>query len=752
MKLTIRLVGAIWLSVLIVIGGFAFLQIREERERLVDDLKRRAVLVGEGLKEAIEPQVARDSTAGVERILKKFGTARRGIAVYDRFAGLMVATPDIAPSLPPSLPEVTDAVANDVVSQGFRVVGVRRAYVYATPLTRDDRAVGALVVILDAAHLEGAAWNLLWRNALRFLALALVVSGIALVVVRSSVTQPMAKMSEWTRALRSGRPMPPPNVADANLFGPLALEVSRLARSMQRAQAAAQQEAALRLSGESVWTEARLKQFVGQQLAGRLLVVVSNREPVSHVWRGSQIHAQAPASGLVTAMDPVMRACGGVWVAHASGDADRETADARGRLGVPVDDPRYTLRRVWLTKEEEQGYYAGFSNEGLWPLCHIVHTRPIFRPDDWAYYLEANRKFADTVLDQIKDAEAPLVLIQDYHFAALPALIKAERPDARVAIFWHIPWPNFEAFAICPWQQELLAGMLGADIVGFHTQYYCNNFLETVDRTLETRIDWERFAVTRGERTTSVKPFPISVAPGFLDDPPQRTREELRRDLGISAEFLGVGVERLDYTKGLPERLRAIQWFFERYPEYRERLVFVQLGAPSRTSIKRYAELALEVEATVREVNQRLGTKSWRPIVYLSGHHEHREIWPYYRHADFCMVTSLHDGMNLVAKEFVSVRDDDDGVLILSRFAGASHELRDALIINPYDLDGTAEAIRTALEMPKDERRARMTRMRHVVSEHNIYRWAGLLMSELSRIPVETPGELAQEEPGPAVD
>ena len=740
MKFTIRLVGAIWLSVLIVIGGFAFLQIREERERLLDDLKRRAVLVGEGLKEAIEPQVARGSTVGVERILKKFGRPTRGIAVYDRFAGLMVATPEVAKLLPPSLPEVTDAVATNAVSQGFRVVGARPAYVYAAPLTQDERPVGALAVFLDAEHLQAAEWDLWWRNALRFLALALVISLIALVLVRSSVTAPMAKMSEWTKALRAGRYVPPPEVPDTNVFGPLAREVAGLARSMQRARAAAEHEAALRLAGESVWTEERLKQFVNLRLGGRLLVVVSNREPVSHVRKGGRIQTLTPASGLVTAMDPMMRACGGVWVAHGSGDADRETADARGRLAVPEDDPRYTLRRVWLTAAEEHGYYYGFANEGLWPLCHIVHTRPVFRPDDWASYLEANRRFAATVLDEIKNAEEPLVLIQDYHFAPLPALIKAERPDARVAIFWHIPWPNSEAFAICPWQPELLAGMLGADLVGFHTQYYCNNFLETVDRTLETRIDWEHFAVTRGERVTAVKPFPISVAPEFVDDPPQRTREELRRELGISAEFLGVGVERVDYTKGLPERFRALQWFFERYPEYRERVVFVQLGAPSRTSIKRYAELALEVEATVREVNQRLGTKGWRPIVYLSGHHEHREVWSYYRHADFCMVTSLHDGMNLVAKEFVSVRDDEDGVLILSRFAGASHELRDALIINPYDLAGTAEAIRTALEMPKDERRARMTRMRHVVSEHNIYRWAGLLLSELSRIPVETPG------------
>ena len=740
MKFTLRLVSAIWISVMLVIGVFAYLQIREERGRLVGDLQRRAVLVAEAFSDAIEP-AAKQSPAAVERIVKKFGQTQRGIAVYDRFANLRTATPDIAPVLPPTLPEVTDAISGNVATQGLRPIGDRTRYIYAAPLLSDNQPVGAVAVLLDASHLDRAEWDRWTSNAVRFLVLALVLSIIAALVVKVSITRPMAEISEWTRALRSGRPVAPPrNVADANLFGPLALEVSRLARSMQRAQVAAEQEAALRLAGESVWTEERLKQFVHLQLNGRPLVVVSNREPVSHVWRGGQIHVQAPASGLVTAMDPVMRACGGVWVAHGSGDADRETADTRGRLGVPVDEPRYTLRRVWLTKEEEQGYYAGFSNEGLWPLCHIVHVRPTFRPDDWSYYLEVNQKFADTVLDQIKDAEAPLVLIQDYHFAALPALIKAARPDARVAIFWHIPWPNFEAFGICPWQGELLLGMLGADLIGFHTQYYCNNFLETVDRALEARIDWERFSVTRGDHTTYVKPFPISVAPEFVDDPPRVSRPELLRRLGISAEFLGLGVERIDYTKGLPERLSALQFFFETYPQYRERLVFVQLAAPSRSTINRYQEIQREVEEKVRELNQLFQTKTWRPVLYLKAHHEHRDIWAYYRHADFCMVTSLHDGMNLVAKEFVSVRDDEDGALILSRFAGASHELRDALIVNPYDLTGMAEAIRTALEMPPEERRARMVRMRHSVIDHNIYRWAGMLLSELARIPVGTAG------------
>jgi trehalose 6-phosphate synthase len=454
---------------------------------------------------------------------------------------------------------------------------------------------------------------------------------------------------------------------------------------------------------------------------------------------------QTPASGVVTAMDPVMRACGGVWVAHGSGDADRETADAQGRLGVPTDDPRYTLRRVWLTRAEEEGYYYGFSNEGLWPLCHVVHARPTFRPDDWAQYRAVNARFATALLEEMADTEAPLVLIQDYHFALLPALIKAERPDARVAIFWHIPWPNSEAFGICPWQDAILTGMLGADLIGFHTQYHCNNFLDTVDRALEARIDAEHFAVRRGTHVTYVKPFPISVAPDFLEDPPATTREALASLVGGLPEFLGVGVERVDYTKGLPERFRALQRFFVRYPEYRERLTFVQLAAPSRGRIKRYQELQDEVHATVGEINAALGTRSWKPIVYLERHHDRHEIWPLYRHADFCIVSSLHDGMNLVAKEFVSVRDDDDGVLILSRFTGASRELRDALLVNPYDLDETADAMQQALTMPKAERMQRMGRMRHLVREHNIYRWAGMLLGDLARIPHDVGGPAHRE-------
>jgi trehalose 6-phosphate synthase len=427
-----------------------------------------------------------------------------------------------------------------------------------------------------------------------------------------------------------------------------------------------------------------------------------------------------------------MAACGGVWVAHGSGDADRAAGE---RVGLPTDDPSYTLRRVWLDAEEEAGYYYGFSNEGMWPLCHIVHERPQFRADDWEHYRAINQRFATALLEEMEKAEAPIVLVQDYHFALLARLIKQERPDARVALFWHIPWPNVEAFGICPWQEEILLGMLGADLIGFHTQIHCNNFLETVERMIEARVEWDDFTAIRGQHSTHVRPFPISIA--VDEDANGRTpsREAWLAELGIGADFVGVGVERLDYTKGLPERLRAIRRFFERWPEYRGRVVFVQIASPSRSRIERYQRLQQEVRETVGRINDEIGERGWRPIVYRERHHDRDEIDAYYRHADFCLVTALHDGMNLVAKEFVGGRHDDSGVLILSRFTGASRELREALLVNPYDIEDTAAAIRRAIQMPKEEQRDRMSRMRSQVREHNIYRWAALLLSELGRMP-----------------
>jgi alpha,alpha-trehalose-phosphate synthase [UDP-forming] len=575
---------------------------------------------------------------------------------------------------------------------------------------------------------------------------------ITLLIVRWSITGPIARAAQWMRALRMGRISSRQQMPDLDLFKPLASEVVTLAESLSQARSAAESEARLREASESMWTADRLAVQIQTRLEGGRLFVVSNREPYIHQRNGKSLEVVVPPSGLVTALEPVLEACDGTWIAHGSGDADTEAVDTHDRLRVPPDDPRYTLRRVWLSKEEEEGYYYGFANEGLWPLCHIAHTRPIFRAQDWQHYQEVNRKFTAAVLEEIKETPKPVVLVQDYHFALLPRLIKEKRPDARVAIFWHIPWPNPEAFGICPWQRQLVDGLLGADLIGFHIQSHCNNFLQTVDRVVESRVDWEHFAVLRQNHRTIVRPFPISVDladDDSIDSDSYRAnyldRSTLLHSLGVEAAFVGIGVDRVDYTKGIPERFRAIERFLEKYPKYRKEFTFVQIGSPSRTHIKRYHDLLAEVEAEAERINWRFQTGKWRPIVLLKRHHSHEEIERYYRAADLCLVTSLHDGMNLVAKEFLAARSDERGVLILSQFTGAARELRDALLINPYDTDQTAEAIRVALEMEPEEKQMRMHRMRRIIREHNIYRWAGSLVTELCELRLDTAEHPHQE-------
>ena len=429
MRFQLRLVAALWVASLLVIGVFAYLQVVEERQRLIGELDRRAALIRRASRRCWTRRWPAGATRPqIDRLIKKFSKPDLDLAVFDRVASLISVTPNVGKQIETPPPEVTWALTSGAVQTGFRTLDGKTLYVYADPILRDDKATGALVVFLDASDLRVAEWER-WRfNAVRFLVLAAVLAVMALLVVRMSLTQPLAKMARWTKAVRRGHAIDPPEMPDESLFGPIAREVSVLAKNLQRARAAAEEEAALRLIGQTLWTEERLKQFAKMRLGERPLVVVSNREPISHVWKDGRIQVITPASGLVTAMDPVMRACGGIWVAQASGDADRETADPRGRLRVPPDDPRFTLKRVWLTPEEEQGYYYGFSNEGLWPLCHIVHNRPLFRPEDWAHYRAVNEKFAAAVLEEIAGTESPMVLIQDYHFALLPGAHQARAP------------------------------------------------------------------------------------------------------------------------------------------------------------------------------------------------------------------------------------------------------------------------------------------------------------------------------------
>ena len=487
-----------------------------------------------------------------------------------------------------------------------------------------------------------------------------------------------------------------------------------------------------------VWTREVLSEFVATKLDGLRFIVVSNREPFVHRHVNGRIECIQPASGMASALDPVMRASGGLWIAHGSGDADRESVDRHNRVPVPPEAPAYTLRRVWLTEEEEKGHYAGLSNQGLWPLCHVAFTRPLFDPEHWKMYRRVNERFAEAVLEEAGD-QPTLVFIQDYHFGLLPRMLRNARSNLVIAQFWHIPWPNRETFGAFPWREELLDGMLGNDLLGFHLPHHCQNFVETVDCSLEVRVDQTRSEVCRGGHCTLVRPFPIGIdfdehADLAESDEVTLQMHRWRRDLALNGRSLGIGIDRCDYTKGIPERLRFLDRFFEQHPEYRGKLVFVQIAVPSRSSLPAYRQIDEEIEQIVVGINTRWGTRSWRPVVLLKKHYNQAEMIALHRLADFCVVTSLHDGMNLVSKEFVASRVDEGGVLILSKFTGAARELKDALLINPFSIEEGAAAYHAALRMPPEERQRRMAKMREEIEYNNVYRWAGRLLSELARI------------------
>ncbi len=487
-----------------------------------------------------------------------------------------------------------------------------------------------------------------------------------------------------------------------------------------------------------VWDKEILRSAVREKIGGNKFIIVSNREPYMHIYSEDGIKCITPASGMAIALDPVMRSCGGIWIASGTGDADRDVVDENGRIAVPPDNPSYTLRRVWLTKEEEEGFYYRYSNEGLWPLCHNAYVRPNFRDEDWKIYKKVNEKFADAICEEIGN-DSGFVFIQDYHFSLLPKIVKDRHPNLIVAQFWHIPWPNPEAFRVCPHGEEILDGLLGNDLIGFHVRYHCLNFLDTIDRFMEARIDWERLSVVKGGRETLVRPYPISVDFDEIERISKSERVEekisqIRRDWRIRDKILGVGVDRIDYTKGIVERFKAIDRFFEKYPEYLGKFVFFQVGPISRIYIPKYKEYNDEIYHTMVDVNSRWKIKDWQPIILHKTHLNKEDVISYYRAADICIVSSVHDGMNLVAKEFVASRFDGKGVLILSKFTGASRELSDAILINPIALDQFADAIKMGIEMKEEEKLQRMSKMREIVRENNIYRWAGKIVGELKKL------------------
>jgi trehalose 6-phosphate synthase len=491
-------------------------------------------------------------------------------------------------------------------------------------------------------------------------------------------------------------------------------------------------------ASEITWSAKKLKEILQKELAGEEVLILANREPYSHVHVGDKIEVRAPASGLVTALEPILRACSGTWIAHGSGDADREVVDRRTRVQVPPSDPAYVLKRVWLTPQQENGYYNGFSNQAMWPLCHLAHARPIFRKSDWEYYQEVNQLFADAVCEEAKTQD-PVVLVQDYHFALAPKKIKERLPRATVITFWHIPWPNPEVFSICPWREEILEGLLGSTVMGFHTRMHCLNFMDTVERFLEARVDREHSTLSFQKSLTAVRSYPISIEwpPRWLKNSPPVAdcHRAIRKRLGLSESALvGVGVDRLDYTKGILERFRAVDRLLELYPHWIGKFFFVQISAPSRTQVPSYTSFQNEVLDLYKAINAKYAPRGAQPIILLPKHHEPEELAEYYRGANLCFVSSLHDGMNLVAKEFVASRDDEQGTLVLSTFTGAAQELTAALLVNPYAIDPCAEALNAGLEMAPAEQRERMRLMRGLIADKNIYRWAGGILLDAAQI------------------
>jgi trehalose 6-phosphate synthase len=609
-------------------------------------------------------------------------------------------------------------------------------HISANPIAVDNVVLGTLVVVHDMSIAQRRSAETRKYILYLFAAIATVVALITVVIAEISWRGWVAGM----RALLKGETLlrsPLGSRGKAELattpeLRPIARDLQALVRDLET-------ERRARDESQTTWGPDALRHILRQDLKGDEVLIVSNREPYIHTRRKDNvIEIQRPASGLVTALEPIVRATSGTWIAHGAGSADRDTVDRNDHVMVPPDHPSYRIRRVWLSKEEEQGYYFGFANEGLWPLCHIAHTRPIFRAPDWEHYRNVNQRFADVVAAEAR-SEDPIILVQDYHFALLPKMVRERLPRATIITFWHIPWPNPEAFGILPWREEILEGMLGSSILGFHTQFHCNNFFDTVDRFLEARVDRETFSISHGGETTEVRRYPISIEwpPTALQvqPPVAECRARVRERLGVPPDvLLGVGVDRLDYTKGILERFLAIERLLELEPRWLGKFSFLQVAAPSRSSIDEYQNLDARVRALAERINARFGKDGYLPIILKIEHHDAAQVYELYRAAELCYVSSLHDGMNLVAKEYVAARDDEQGVLILSQFTGAARELAEALIVNPYDIEQSAAAIHLALTMSADEQRARMRSMRNLVQEFNVYRWAGRMLLDAARM------------------
>lgn len=725
------------LLVVLAVFGLAVVQSNQERASLSADLEIRTGILADSLKESIEPYYLANSRDSQQNIIDKFTNREHlvGLAIYDGKGVKIATSADLSPEIVDENKAVFLAMDTDKPAGTFIKNQDGNFYVYVTPLHQLNRVAGAFAVFQDANYIETNIWQIFKKNLFRVLTPVFLFFLIIVVLIWLVIYRPLKGMVESVRSARIGKPGGDAfGIKDHGFFKPLVREISKMTRSLSEARSSASEEARMRLEKlDTPWTAERLKEFVKAYLKDQKIFLISNREPYIHSKVKNQISYSVPASGMVTALEPVMEACGGMWLAYGSGNADKETVDAKDKIQVPPDDQKYTLKRIWLTDEEVKGFYVGFSNEALWPLCLMAHTRPIFSRENWEEYCRVNEKFAKSLLEEIKDVQHPIILVQDYHFALLPKIVKVKRPDAQICLFWHIPWPNAERFSICPQRKEILEGMLGADVIGFHTQQYCNNFMDTVGNEMESLINLEQFSISKDGHISFIKPFPISIAftnsNKFSEAP---NREEILKKFNIKTKYLGLGVDRLDYVKGILERFKGVEFFLDNHPDYKKKFTFLQIAPLSREGVKNYNEYAEAVKKEAERINKKIGVADWQPIVLETKHHTHEELEPLYRLADVCLVTSLHDGMNLVAKEFVAARDDNQGVLILSYFTGASRDLKGATMVNPYSAEQMSEAIYEAIVMPSYEQRRRMKMMRSAVKNYNIYRWSVELIKSVA--------------------
>ncbi len=717
-------------------------QVRFEEEKLIDDLKRKSKSIAESMDLSVKQVLLTNDLKDANYLVGKFQMRERlqGCVIYDKEGEILAITKKFADWEVKEKPYIKDILINKTPRGELGEFKEYTVYSYILPITDDEgQILGLVEVIHDTSYIFTRLAEMWKRISLTLISLVALILLVSIFLHRQIFVLPIQRLTEWFKYFQKGEVDERHPIKEKGELGKLASEVEQVALSLRVARRSISDEALVRLKKEEIWTEAKLKDLIHTKLGENPLFIISNREPYMHVIDEitGVTKSVRPASGVVTALHPVLCASGGTWIAHGSGSADRKFVNSKDKLGVPPEDNRYILKRVWLTKGEEEGYYYGFANEGIWPLCHNTHARPIFRETDWKMYKKVNQRFADSILEELP-VKSPFIFIQDYHFTLLGKMIKEKRPDATIALFWHIPWPNPQNFSICPYKREILDGMLGCDLIGFHVQNHCNNFLDTANKLLESRVNMERFSIERSGKETYVRAFPISVD-CRMDDREYKVEllaevEKLKREFNLEGKIVGIGVDRIDYIKGIPERISAIDRFLEKYPQYKKKFVFIQLGSPSRTHIKRYKNLIGEIDNLVKRKNEKYYDGGWKPIIYLKRHFSQDEIERYYALADFCIISSLHDGMNLVAKEYVAAKKDFLGSLILSQFTGAARELTDAIPINPYSIEEFSEAIRLAIEMPKEEKKRRIENMRKVISENNVYRWAANIITELTAL------------------